>query len=290
VDQNTGALHDAKRIIGEFAGDRVKFKTVLADLHGGCRFSKKHAPNWSRGGDLARLISGDPRFRGNDGRPFNIIIAANLISEFRDNEERSLFLNSVMKDLLEDGGILIVIEPALRWTTRNLMKVHDELVFSHRSPATGHCIIAPCLHSLPCPMLKESDRDWCHMYLDWKRPAFIADIDRMIGNRKDYLKFSYLIFSNRQNPPQPPFTKGGISHQSLAASHGLYRVVSAPMRSKGKIELLLCNERGLMHLTRLNKDTSPSNADFDKTARGDVVQYGGGPSLGKNDIFKKLVS
>ena len=113
------------------------------------------------------------------------------------------------------------------------------------------------------------------MYLDWKRPNIISKVDSLIGNRKDYLKFSYLIFESSR-------------HQTIEPSNQVWRVVSAPMRSKGKVELLLCNERGLMKATRLDKDASVLNEDIDKAARGDLIACAVVQYIEKTDKFMIL--
>ena len=235
IDQNTGILHDAKHIFREFAEDNAKLKTVYSNLH----------PK-----NIRHVLK----------EKFNIIIAANFLSEIGDTQKQAELVSALLANHLETDGLLIIIEPALRWTTRNLMKLRDVLLSTiNHQPST---ILSPCLHNLPCPMLATNHRDWCHMYLNWKRPDVIEKIDRLIGNRKDYLKFSYLIFE--------------LSHyRTIEPSHPIWRVVSAPMHSKGKIELLLCNASGLKKITRLDKDASDKNKDFEHVWRGDLVTYAG---------------
>lgn len=306
-DQNTGALHDAKHIFNNYVGAALSGRPIREGTQAP-PYTFKTVYSLLNHKNISRSIRGR----------FNIIIAANLIGEFRDNDERALFLESVMENLLEDDGILIVIEPALRWTTRNLMKARDDLLSATPLSLTlphkgggkteGVNILAPCLHNAPCPMLKESDRDWCHMYLDWKCPEVITKIDALIGNRKDYLKFSYLVIaparqsgsggnevkqSPKLNCVQGIATSSSILRQAqnerLLAMTNLYRVVSAPMYSKGKVELVLCGKERLLHVTRQDKNSSPANADFDRTKRGDMVRYTGSGDIEKDTRFE-LVS
>ena len=185
---------------------------------------------------------------------FDLIVAMNVLNEFGDVPSRARLVQSLLQRHLTANGVLILIEPGLQRATRELMELRDLLMGSVH-------ILAPCLHHDACPMLRHSGRDWCHFYLDWDRPKIIADLDRLIGNKKEYLKFSYLILTDDRRQ---------------ATDEGSYRVVSAPLRSKGKMELLLCPAEGndtsrLHRITRFDKDRAPANADLDRVTRGDMV-------------------
>ncbi|MFI5304164.1 MAG: small ribosomal subunit Rsm22 family protein, partial [Nitrospiria bacterium] len=158
-----------------------------------------------------------------DNKGFDIIILGNLLNEMTQSGHSLEFLAEWIKrlmNLLTSNGVLFIIEPALRKTSRNLLALRDLIA----SQKTGS-IIAPCLHQHPCPILSPqgSENDWCHQEKEWEAPAWIQKIDRMIGNRKDSLKYSYLILSPLgKGPVHPPFQ---------------WRVVSELMESKGKKEV-----------------------------------------------------
>jgi len=254
IDQNTGALHDAKRIVPMFAGSEVDFYTNYSHLN------RK---------TVSRRLKGK----------YDIIIMANFLNETGRPEDQAIFVDELFSRHLEKEGVVIIIEPALRFTTRNLMKLRDMLLswsIGDRQKMGGAVMLSPCLHKNPCPMLKQGDRDWCHMYLAWKRPHVIEQIDRLIGNHKDYLKFSYLIAGNDINQAE--------------AEEDVYRVVSAPMRTKGKIEILLCNKLGIIKAVRLDKDSDSLNNDIEKAARGDLINYRGNGAIGKGTKFRRIFS
>ena len=81
-------------------------------------------------------------------------------------------------------------------------------------------------------------RDWYHEDVPWDPPALIREIDKLIGLRKDALKFSYVVLR-----------KDGLS---LTDVHGVdsCRIVSEPLVSKGKIEFYLCGPGGRLRVTR----------------------------------------
>lgn len=110
------------------------------------------------------------------------------------------------------------------------------------------------------------------MVLDWERPPLIAAIDKMIGNKKDYLKFAYFIFSKT---PQ------------AATDKNLYRVVSSHLNSAGKSELLICGEEKIRRLVSLDKDKKVGPTTFDVLQRGDLIRYDGPDRI--NSRFRKHI-
>ena len=193
------------------------------------------------------------------GGHYDLIIVSNVLNElFHHDEERTAkragILDHMMRRLLTDGGSLIVIEPALHDTSREMLLVRDSLV------AQGFHVYSPCLMNESCPALV-NPKDWCHEDMPWEPPAVIREIDERAGLRKDSLKFSYLVMR-----------KDGLS---LADVYGAdaFRIVSEPLVSKGKIEFYLCGKGGRRLVTRLDKDKSPANDLYMALKRGDIVRF-----------------
>ena len=180
---------------------------------------------------------------------FDLIIAANFLSEMSPEKQISL-----STQILKSANTFIIIEPALRKTTRELQALRDELLA--RKVAR---VLAPCLHQQNCPMLATNRRDWCHFYIAWKCPILIRQVDELIGNRHDYLKMAYMIFRGRTTDNGPRTTD-------------LWRTVSSPLISKGKKEFILCGANGkLEKIFRLDRNRRP-NHPFDEIKRGDVLE------------------
>src|SRR5262249_50028349 len=110
-----------------------------------------------------------------DGQ-FDLILAANVFSEHLEP----------LEERLTDKGHLVLVEPALKESTRKLMKWRDDAV------AKGYKVAAPCLGRERCPMLEREDL-WCHQDVSWPRPASVAEIDRRVGLTKETLKYSYAV-------------------------------------------------------------------------------------------------
>lgn len=192
---------------------------------------------------------------------FDLIVISNVLNELfaraSDGIDRRVRLVAgILRDLLEDAGSCIMIEPALRETARDLLQVRDGLV----GPA---CIVyAPCLIQAPCPALA-GRKDWCHEDRPWNPPGRVGEIDARAGLRKDSLKFSYLVLR-----------KDG---KSLAdsAGRGAHRIVSDPLVSRGKREYYVCGTEGRRLIVRLDKDATSRNEAFGGLVRGDIVRFDG---------------
>jgi hypothetical protein len=83
-------------------------------------------------------------------------------------------------------------------------------------------------------------------------------VARNAGLRWQGLTFAYLVLRR--------------DARSLASRHpGALRVVSRPLVTKGKRELDLCGEAGLMRVVRLDRDQREANAAYDAAARGAIL-------------------
>jgi ribosomal protein RSM22 (predicted rRNA methylase) len=174
-----------------------------------------------------------------DGK-FDLVVAAHILNELylaRGPAERiTLRAQRVLawtRAMLAPGGVLILIEPALRETSRELLAVRDQVL------AGGLHVVAPCFWTGGCPALAR-DRDWCH--------------DAAPVPSRPRVDFSYLVL--RREPPLP---------------RDLNRVVSDPLPEKGRLRLFVCGPGGRLPLIRLTRHRSPANQALDDLVRGDAV-------------------
>ena len=203
-----------------------------------------------------------------EGRRFDLIVAANVLNELSGADAPFELCRTLLSQHLAEGGALLIIDPALRETTRPLMALRDRLL------AEGVATVAaPCLHQERCPMLAGNERDWCHFYLDWQCPQLVAHMDAISGMRHRHLKMAYLLLMpavGREARMEPD----------------LWRVVSSPLDSKGKRELVLCGVDGeLCRIRRMHRDASEANNDLDEVVRGDVVRCGAQARITRDDAF-----
>ncbi len=240
LDQNTHALKDAQSLIQDYVAYfhnqlrinlDVKVKTHVSDL------SRDRFLN-----SLTALPKAD------------LMMALNALSELPQGFRKSVAQKLIQKLATADSRLLIM-EPALRITSRDLMQLRDELVLDKKAS-----VYAPCLHQKECPMFRDNERDWCHAYVPWQRPLFIETFDKLVGIKKDYLKCSYMYL-------------GAPSATGVKESPNLWRVVSGPLNSKGKTERLFCGtaSRELFRPFRTDRDESTENMAFGFLERGDIV-------------------
>lgn len=189
--------------------------------------------------------------------PYDLIIAANCLNELysrnADPVQAKVELMTQLLASLAPMGTLMIVEPALRDTSRALHQVRDRLIQEKRCT-----IYSPCLHENNCPALA-NPFDWCHEERGWEPPLGIQQIDDEVGFIKDALKFSYLLLR-----------KDG---RTVVERHSdVYRVVSELRAMKGEKRAWLCNELGRSEVGRQDRLRSESNAALDDWHRGAIVQ------------------
>lgn len=201
------------------------------------------------------------------GERFDIVVLSNVLNELfyghKDRiRKRRHIIQLVMDGLLDEHGSCIIIEPALRETSREMLEAVCGLVND------GINIYSPCHAAGLCGTLS-NPKDWQHEEVPWDAPEIIRKIDRIAGLIKDALKFSYVVLR-----------RDGLSIMDVFGMEA-YRVVSEPLVTRGKMEFYLCGREGRRLITRLDKDRTDSNIGFDALRRGDFVLIEGAIDEGK---------
>jgi ribosomal protein RSM22 (predicted rRNA methylase) len=205
-------------------------------------------------GDLEQAAwLGQARLRA----PFDVIILANSLNEIYAGAKdpigaRTSFVTEALS-LLAPSGTMMILEPALRETSRGLHHMRDRLLQEKQCT-----VFSPCLHENRCPALV-NPYDWCHEERTWEPPPSIREIDKEVGFIKDALKFSYLLLR-----------KDGKT--IVDRRPDVYRVVSELREMKGEKRAWLCNEQGRYEVGRQDRLAAPQNKDFDAWHRGALVQ------------------
>jgi hypothetical protein len=179
---------------------------------------------------------------------FDLLVAAHLLNELAVSMsfgERVALVFAWCRELLTEEGLCILIEPALRQTSRDLLAIRDRMV------SAGFAVLAPCFWQGPCPALAR-ERDWCHDSAPW------GDGARPGRSRVD---FSYIVLARRGE---------------RTTDRRIFRVVSDPLREKGRLRLFGCGPAGRHPLVRLDRERSEENQGFEEAERGDVLVVGDG--------------
>jgi precorrin-6B methylase 2 len=180
----------------------------------------------------------------------DLVVLGSVLNEL----PRDTRLAAVLRALaaIGDDGAVIVIEPALRDTARALHEVRDGVLAGGR----GH-VFAPCTRAIaPCPALADPD-DWCHEDRALQLPPRTAQLARLTHLRDGGMKFAYLVLRRRP--------------LALVEAETAWRVVSAPMPAKGKLEVIGCSAAGRVPLRLLRRHRTPANRGIEAAERGDVV-------------------
>lgn len=184
----------------------------------------------------------------------DLIILANVVNELfrKDNEpfiKRSTFLRKMIDAHLADKGLLIIIEPALQKTSRELIAVRDLLLTDK-----NYTVLAPCTQQKGCPLNNaEHAEDWCHEAHYWDNPALIDQIDKLTGLNKHHIKYSFLIIGKAAD---------------FQTTENLNYTIETPLYSKGCMKVKSCGEHGLTELVYTAKSKSDKNRQFKKIEKG----------------------
>jgi SAM-dependent methyltransferase len=190
------------------------------------------------------------------GGPYDLVVVGLALNE---GQRGSAALLRELAAVLAPGGALVVLEPALRVTTRALQRVRDELALG--GPPY---VFWPCPHAAPCPMLA-NERDWCHAELPVELPPPLAALAEGAGLRDEKLTYAGLVLRNEPG-----------TELALAPQEGALRLVSALLPSKGKVEAIGCAPSGqLVRLMRLDRHAAAPNAGLDEARRGDALELAG---------------
>jgi hypothetical protein len=141
---------------------------------------------------------------------------------------------------LEDGGLAILCEPALKLQSRRLLELRKILIERSRQPKGPRWlkVLTPCLGHQACGALAAPD-DWCHEEVLWWRPDYLREIDKLAGLDRKSLPFSHLVITRSEKPIEellPTVAAGKPENR--------YRLVS-PAHSEGRdLEFFLCGTDG----------------------------------------------
>ncbi len=120
---------------------------------------------------------------------------------------------------LEHFSHLLIVEPSFKDTGRALMKWRERWIQGGFTP------LAPCTHSLACPLLTHSERDWCHHRVHFSGSAKFLELEKHLPMKNHSLTFSYLLLSQLM---ETPLWRGSV------------RVIGDTLYENGKTKQMMC--------------------------------------------------
>jgi hypothetical protein len=138
---------------------------------------------------------------------------------------------------LDEEGLVVLVEPALKLQSRKLLELRRELLAAReRLGASWMQILLPCLGHQACGALS-APQDWCHEEVSWWRPPYFRVIDRLAELDRKTLPFSYLVVTKSSRPREEILP-------ALADAAPIERLVS-PAHMEGKEqEFFVCGQNG----------------------------------------------
>ncbi|CAN5709095.1 hypothetical protein BH11MYX1_BH11MYX1_57230 [soil metagenome] len=183
--------------------------------------------------------------------PADLVLISTLLNELVVTSRLSLVQRALAA--IGDDGAVIIIEPALRETSRELHLLRDTIL----TMGAAH-VFAPCTRrTTPCPML-ERESDWCHEERFVKLPPRTAEVSRVTHLRDAPLKFSYLVLRRAATP-------------LVEAGGAAWRLVSAPVSPKGKTEILGCSDEGHKTIRLMKRHRNEQTKLLERVRRGHVL-------------------
>src|SRR5574344_1588510 len=186
---------------------------------------------------------------------FDIIVMSHALNElWRDEnnntehiEKRAEFIDKVASRLAPNGMILLC-QPALLETSRNLLAVADVL------STKQYAIVAPCFASrekcAACPALAAGPNHTCHAEIEWKPCEPVASLAQNAGLDRESVKMTYVALQSESAVEK---TKSSSSSKEIVSG----RVVSEGMLNKeGRISYLICDGKNRIAVS-VKKDDSP---------------------------------
>ena len=185
---------------------------------------------------------------------FDLIVAGFVLNELPQLDQAALLRwFQEVKAKLAPGGLILILEPALRVTAERLQRLSDAV-------ASGTMTrIAPELDALPDPQLGAGEH-WSHETRPWEAPVSAAYVNRHLHRDLREVRFSFAAFSEAPLPSLPRGLSRLVSDVQIIK--GLLRFISI---RDGRIESVEVPTRGLS-----KHEVKKLAATF---GRGDVVSH-----------------
>ena len=238
-DTSERAMQTAKKIL-ESDFENVRVETMKADLerNGLGTFGKK-------------------------AKKFDIVLMSHVLNELwkkdDDKIQKRLSFIKAQAEKLSENGILILNEPAMLESSRNLIKIRDEILGSEAF--RGMNLVAPCPFSgsKKCPAML-SENQTCHAEKMWKPVEPVMSLAKGAGLDRESVKMSFFVFQKTEEQAEPENGK-------------TLTVVSDGMLNKsGRIRFMLCDGEKRFSLSAKKDDTHAKEIGFFGLRRYDKIR------------------
>ncbi|MBR1713943.1 MAG: class I SAM-dependent methyltransferase [Treponema sp.] len=238
-DTSERAMQTARKILeSDFENVRVETKKADIEKNGLGTFGKKPAK-------------------------FDIVLMSHVLNELwkkdGDKIQRRLSFIKAQAEKLSENGILILNEPAMLESSRNLIKIRDKILQSESFG--GMKLIQPCPFSgsKKCPAML-SENQTCHAEKMWKPFEPVMSLAKGAGLDRESVKMSFFVFQKTEEQAEPENGK-------------TLTVVSDGMLNKsGRIRFMLCDGGKRFSLSAKKDDPHAKEIGFFGLRRYDKIR------------------
>ena len=234
-----------------------------AALQLGAKWFDHLAENYGQGyqsRSFHRRLELDQPWLPKNAPSFHLMVMSYFLNESPLSPEAiSLELLKTAENHLEQEGLMIIVEPALKLQSRKLLQLRQALIDRIRAGNSSLKILLPCLGEQACGALIKEE-DWCHEEVDWMRPNYLRELDLLTGLDRRTLPFSYLVIQ------KTPRSLNEIFSSFQGKNEERHRLVSpSKSLSKRTSEFFMCGQDG-------KRRARFSNEDKIHPDRGDILQ------------------
>lgn len=246
LDWGCGSGVAGRRVIEAFGAEHFEALRVWDHSPAACDFAAEAAAAAFPG---LQVESVTPGFLTSD-EPIGLLVVSHVLNELAPESLAAL------QRLVARADAVLWVEPGTREVSRQLGALHDEL-------RTAFTLVAPCTHSLRCPMFTAGrERDWCHFFAP-PPPGIFADSNWVkFGQRAgiDLRSLPYCFLALDRSP-------------AAALVPGWSRVIGRPELFKPYARILNCDESGLADLMLPKRADPALFKELDRTKEPLVYRW-----------------
>lgn len=202
----------------------------------------------------------------------DLVLLSSSFNEFVPAEDVGAAASTLasLGQLLKPGGLLLVLEPALRVTAERLHLAAAQVA------AGGELHLhAPYFNGLPCPMAAEGSKHHSHEVRPWKAPATAQTLNAPLKLNLRDLKFSFIALSPK---PPAPFPSGP----------DVLRLVSPMSKKKGHYRFVGIATDGKEYACEIQTRDLPTSErkTLERLNRGDVLRLNAPQPIGQENRLR----
>lgn len=182
-------------------------------------FSELGTPVTTRSFDFAKPATFAPPKNPSE----TLLLLSYALTELSETTEMRAWLGEILGVTSKAQGrppieAIAILEPSTSQDARRLQALREPLI------ELGYSLWAPCTHQAACPLLQNSDSDWCHDRTVPRLPSWWQELEAKLPMKNKTVTFSYLL-ARRKRPE--------VSRQRV-------RVIGDRLEEKTKVRQMIC--------------------------------------------------